>query len=154
MKTMLTPRLALLALLALVALTGCAKEIAVAKGQIPVIAGSLEGGPWLVEDLNGGGIVDNVRVDLTFDPGDAGTSRVAGRSGCNRFTGAWQQDGSTITLGPVAGTRMMCAPALMELEAKFLATLAVVTTVSYDETGAALLKAPDGRAIKIRKETK
>ncbi len=90
---------------------------------MPVIAGSLEGGPWLVEDVNGGGVIDNARLEMTFDPGDQGTSRVSGRSGCNRFSGGWQQNGATITLGPIAGTRMACAPALMELESKFLATL-------------------------------
>lgn len=121
------------------------------KGDPPPLGGSLEGGPWLVEDVNGGGVIDNARLDLTFDPGDAGTSRVAGRSGCNRFTGSWTQSGATIKLGPLAGTRMACAPALMDLEQKFLSTLEAVTTVSFDATGAALLKATDGRVVKIRR---
>ena len=46
---------------------------------------------------------------------------------------------------------MACAPALMELEGKFLATLGAVTMVSFDATGSAFLKAPDGRAITLRK---
>jgi heat shock protein HslJ len=143
-------RLVLIAMAAL-ALAGCAKEVALAKGEMPVIAGSLEGGPWRVEDLNGGGVIDNARLEITFDPGDQGTSRVSGVSGCNRFSGRWQQNGTTITLGPLAGTRMACPPALMEIESKFLATLGAVTMVSYDATGAAFLKAPDGRVIKLRK---
>ena len=143
-------RLVLIAAAAL-ALAGCEKEVALVKGEMPVIAGSLEGGPWQVEDLNGGGVIDNARLEMTFDPGDQGTSRVSGVSGCNRFSGRWQQDGATIALGPLAGTRMGCVPALMELESKFLATLGAVTAVSYDATGAAFLKAPDGRVIKLRK---
>ncbi len=143
-------RLGLIAGVAL-ALAGCAKEVALVKGEMPVIAGSLEGGPWWVEDLNGGGVIDNARLEMTFDPGDQGTSRVSGSSGCNRFSGRWQQDGTTITLGPLAGTRIACAPALMELESKFLATLGAVTAVSYDASGAAYLKAPDGRVITLRK---
>jgi heat shock protein HslJ len=59
-----------------------------------------------------------------------------------------------VKFGPLAGTMMACAPALMELEQKFLKTMEAVTTVSYDASGAALLKAPDGRVIKIRKEAK
>ncbi len=136
---------------AVLALAGCAKEVALVKGEMPVIAGSLEGGPWRVEDLNGGGVIDNARLEMTFDPGDHGTSRVAGVSGCNRFSGRWQQTGATIALGPIAGTRMACAPALMALESRFLATLGAVTMVSFDATGAAYLKAPDGRVIKLRK---
>lgn len=143
-------RLGMMAAAAL-ALAGCAKEVALVKGEMPVIAGSLEGGPWQVEDLNGGGVIDNARLEMTFDPGDQGTAQVSGVSGCNRFTGRWQQNGAAITLGPIAGTRMACVPALMELESKFLATLGAVTAVSYDATGAAFLKAPDGRVIKLRK---
>jgi heat shock protein HslJ len=49
---------------------------------------------------------------------------------------------------------MMCEPAKMDTESKFLKTMEAVTTVSFDSTGAALLKAPDGRAIKLRREKK
>ena len=144
-------RKAIIGLAALALASGCAKEVALVKGVEPVVPGTLEGGPWLVEDLNGGGIIDNARIDLTFDPGDQGTSAVHGRSGCNRFRGAWTQNGATVRLGPLASTMMACPPALMELEQKFLKTLEAVTTVTYDTTGAALLKAPDGRVISIRK---
>lgn len=145
----------ILLLAAGLAIAGCAtKDVGRAmKGEMPPLGGSLEGGPWLVEDLNGGGIPDNARVDLTFDPGDQNTSRVAGRSGCNRFTGGWQQNGATVKFGPLASTMMACPPALMDLERKFLSTMEAVTTVSFDPTGAALLKSPDGRIIKIRRET-
>ena len=132
-------------------LAGCAKEVALVKGEMPVIAGSLAGGQWQVEDLNGGGVIDDARLEMTFEPGDQGGGRVSGVSGCNRFNGRWQQQGATVALGPLAGTRMACAQALMELEGKFLATLAAVTMVSFDATGAAFLKAPDGRVIKVRK---
>lgn len=124
----------------------------VVKGELPPLGGSLEGGPWLVEDVNGGGVIDNARLEMTFDPGDQNSSRVSGRSGCNRFSGSWQQTGAAVKFGPLASTRMACPPALMDLERKFLATLAAVTTLSFDTTGAALLKAPDGQAIKIRRE--
>lgn len=138
----------------LLALSGCAKEAALVKGDMPALGGSLEGGPWLVEDLNGGGIPDGVRVDATFEPGDHNTSVVFGASGCNRFRGGWQQTGATVKFGPLAGTMMMCEPPKMDTERKFLQTMEAVTTVSFDATGAALLKAPDGRAIKLRREKK
>ena len=138
----------------LFALSGCAKEVALVKGEMPALGGSLEGGPWLVEDLNGGGIPDVVRVDATFEPGDQNTSMVFGSGGCNRFRGGWQQTGATVKFGPLAGTMMACEPAKMDTERKFLQTMEAVTTVSFDATGAALLKAPDGRAIKLRREKK
>lgn len=144
-------------LLATLVLAGCAREVdlvtGVVKGVEPVIAGSLDGGPWLVEDLNGGGVIDNARLDLTFDRDSAAPAgRVTGRSGCNRFSGAWHQTGATVRLGPLAGTRMMCPPALMALEAKFLAALEAAVQVRFDPTGAAFLEAADGRVIKMRRE--
>lgn len=142
------------------ALAGCVAKADIeqaktaVKGEVPVIRGSLEGGPWVAEDINGGGVMDNARVDISFDPGDAGTSAVYGRSGCNRFKGSWKQDGSTIRLGPLASTMMACPPALMDLERKFLGALEAATTVEFDATGAAYLKAPDGRVVKLRREAK
>ena len=151
-------RYAILAMTAL-ALPGCAMVNAEMNDAKPAGTASpqivrLEGGPWLVEDINGGGIIDNARADVTFDTSNDARPAVYGRSGCNRYRGGWKQEGATVKIGPLAGTLMACAPALMALERKFLDTLEAVTVVNIDATGAALLKAPDGRIIKIRKETK
>ena len=135
-------------------LTGCAridpylKQVKpLVRGDVPVIAGTLAGGPWLVEDINGGGVIDNARLDLTFADG-----RVSGRSGCNSYSGPWQErDGATL-LGPIVSTQRGCAAALMMMEGKFIAVLEAARTVTFDETGAAFLKAPDGRVIRIRRE--
>jgi len=124
----------------------------VMKGDPPPLSGSLEGGPWLVEDVNGGGVIDNARLEISFDPGDQGTSRVSGLSGCNRFSGTWAQTGTSVSFGPLASTRMACAPALMDLEGKFLKTLEAVRRLSFDQTGAATLTSPDGQVIKLRRE--
>lgn len=140
-------------MLVLLALAGCAsidphvqEGKRLVRGEEPVVTGTLAGGTWLVEDVNGGGVIDNARLDLTFADG-----RVSGKSGCNNYSGAWQQDGSAIKLGPLMGTRKACPPALMVLEGKFLATLEAATLVTFDTTGAAFLKAPDGRIIKMRR---
>jgi heat shock protein HslJ len=60
----------------------------------------------------------------------------------------------TVKLGPLVGTRMACAPALMVMEGKFLAALSAATTVGFDKSGTALLKAPDGRVVRIRREAR
>lgn len=129
-------------------LAGCASTVSLVKGVEPVISGTLDGGPWLVEDINGGGVIDNARLDISFADGT-----MSGRSGCNRFTGSFKQDGDRFSTGPVAVTRMACPPALMDMERKFLGTLAAATMVTFDATGAAVLKAADGRRIKIRRES-
>lgn len=140
--------------LVLLALAGCAsmdphvqEAKRLVRGDEPVITGTLEGGVWLVEDVNGGGVIDNARLDASFADG-----KLSGRAGCNRYNGGWKQDGATIDIGPLMSTRMACAPALMMLEQKFLAVLEAATSVSFDATGAAFLKAPDGRLVKLRRE--
>jgi putative lipoprotein len=136
-------------LVAVLALAGCAREVSVMKGQEQVISGSLAGGPWRVEDVNGGGVIDDARLDMTFDVTEL---KVNGHSGCNSFMGPFVETGHVVQIGPLATTRKMCAPALMDLEGKLLAALQAATSVTYDATGAATLRTPDGRRIKLRKE--
>lgn len=132
----------------LIALGGCARELSVIKGQEQVIGGALAGGPWVVEDVNGGGVIDNARLDMIFDVTEL---RVSGHAGCNSFNGSFVETGAVVQFGPLMTTRKMCAPALMDLEGKLLSALQAATSVTYDATGAAMLRTPDGRRIKIRK---
>lgn len=137
-----------LALVTLLILAGCARELSVMKGQEQVISGSLAGGSWVVEDVNGGGVIDDARLDMTFDVTEL---RVSGHAGCNSFSGSFVETGAVVQFGPLMTTRKMCAPSLMDLEGKLLSALQATTSVAYDATGAATLRTPDGRRIKIRK---
>jgi putative lipoprotein len=77
------------------------------------------GQEWLAEDIGGRGVVDNVRTAIMIDAG----GDVAGSGGCNRLRGVAQTDGSSLTFGTMATTRMMCPPAVMDQEGKFLRAL-------------------------------
>lgn len=143
--------IALFALFA--ALTACAAERAqfgqALSGKPPEIAGHLEG-DWVVADLNGGGTPAG-SFTLNFDGGDDNTSRVSGKSGCNRFTGRWQQNGRTLKLGPLGSTMMACEGPVMELEQRFLALLDAANAVSYTAQGEAVLQTPDGRRLTLKR---
>ncbi|MGG5822218.1 META domain-containing protein [Falsiroseomonas sp. HW251] len=80
------------------------------------------GPEWVVEDIGGRGIVDRSRVTIAF----AGDGRAAGSDGCNRFAGGYTLAGAALSFSALAGTRMACAPALMEQEQRFHAALAAV----------------------------
>ena len=136
-----------LILAAALALAACSGQGAPVPPSPPAPAASLSGGPWLAEDVAGGGVPDIVRIEMTFDP----AGRVSGRSGCNRFSGGYTLSGAALSFGPLAGTRMACPPALMDVEAKVLSILAAANRVSYDATGAAFIHAADGRSIKLRR---
>jgi putative lipoprotein len=72
--------------------------------------------------------------------------RVTGSSGCNRFTGKCAQDGGTLTMGPLATTRMACPPEIMQREQEFLALLGKIRHV--DRTNRRLiLKDVDGNVL-------
>ncbi|WP_322994156.1 META domain-containing protein [Castellaniella sp.] len=76
-------------------------------------------GSWLLEDIRGGGVIDRVRTEMTLES----DGRISGSGGCNRIMGQGKLDGETLTIGPLAGTRMACPPAVMEQEDRFLKTL-------------------------------
>ncbi|MEW7864487.1 META domain-containing protein [Aeromonas diversa] len=90
---------------------------------------------------------------LTGAKGDTFTlqvagERLAGRGGCNRYFGAIERlDASTLTLGPVGATRMMCIEGdLAAREGAFFATLGQVK--GYAVAGDRLeLKGADGAVL-------
>lgn len=104
-------------------------------------------GLWIVEDVNSGGIIDSSRIEITFS-NDGG---VSGSIGCNRFTGQYELDASTLSFGPLAATERACAPALNQQEARVLAALNAVESWSLDETGALILEGPAPHRLLARR---
>ena len=90
---------------------------------------------WLVEDIFGRGVIDNLQTTLEF----GADSRVGGRAGCNRWTASWRVAGDNLALGPVATMRMACTPAVADQEQKFLAALAAVRTFRIHAHGLLIL---------------
>jgi heat shock protein HslJ len=105
----------------LLAMTACGEDDVAGPGG----GGTLEGTTWVldrasVEELTPDAPAD-ARVDLTFE-GDA----VSGSSGCNRYGGSIEVDGSSIAFRDLFGTQMACAQPLMDLESAYLAALGAV----------------------------
>lgn len=90
------------------------------KQMGPVGLQDLEGVNWsLLEFAQNEPVPAEVPVDAVFEK-----NRVVGSSGCNRyFAGIKGSSPYQIKLGPVAGTRMMCPAAIMEVEDRYLAAL-------------------------------
>jgi copper homeostasis protein (lipoprotein) len=81
-------------------------------------------------------------VTMSFD---AQESQVSGSGGCNRYTGKYDTSGSTLHLGPIASTRMMCATG-SDTEQTFFEMLDKVASYSID--GDVLsLRAADGTVL-------
>lgn len=81
---------------------------------------------WGIVDIDGAQ-VGGEQYELQF--GDDG--RVSGRAGCNRFSGPYTQAGRTLTVGPLATTRMACGDEAGAHERKVLELLAGPVTISF-----------------------
>jgi heat shock protein HslJ len=87
--------------------------------QAPAGEFHLSGREWLLEDLGGTGVLDNVQATLAFP--EAG--KVAGNGSCNRFFGTVDITGNNIKLSPLGSSRMACPEAVMNQETKYLQML-------------------------------
>jgi putative lipoprotein len=101
-------------------------------------------GKWLVEDIRGGGVIDNLQTVLEIGSDGA----VTGTGGCNRMNGAAKIAASAITFGPIASTRMACPPAVMDQESRFFSALDDVRAWRIDTASEKLLLL-DGEAKPI-----
>lgn len=110
------------------------------------LSAALTGGEWVVEDVDGGGVIDNARGTLVF----GADGRVAGRAFCNQYSARYTVSGGALTIDRAAATKMACAPALMDLENKFLGALSAVRGYSLTADGALSLSG-GGRTIKARR---
>jgi heat shock protein HslJ/membrane-bound inhibitor of C-type lysozyme len=111
-------------------------------------AALLQGAEWVVEDLNGRGIVDRSRMTLRF-----GTDgRVSGRASCNKYSGTYLLTGEALMVSQAAMTRKACAESLMGQEDEFLGLLRGVRRFSISRNGALILHTSDRRTIKARRE--
>ncbi len=107
----------------------------------------LTGREWIIEDIGGRGVIDNSPASLLFLP----KGRLAGNGTCNRLIGSFTQQDDTLTLRDTGTTSMMCAPAMMEQEARLLETLASVERFAFDDTGALVLSGAEGATITARR---
>jgi heat shock protein HslJ len=104
---------------------------------------TLSGTAWWVEDIAGKGVIDSSHTTIQFTE----DGRVAGSTGCNRYFGSAEIEGSDVSFGSLAGTRKMCAAALMDQETKFFQAMENVTSWEIAETGLLYLRGADGNNL-------
>jgi putative lipoprotein len=95
----------------------------------------LTGTTWRAETIMGRPVIDSSDSTITFEA----DGRVHGRGGCNRYFGAATIGGEQVSFGPIGSTKMACAPALMDQEARFFQILESAVRWSVDEHGMLLI---------------
>jgi heat shock protein HslJ len=96
----------------------------------------LGGAEWVVEDIDGAGIIDRSRATLVFLP----DGRIVGRASCNEYAGRWTLDAERLSVGSLASTTKACVPALMLQERRFLDRLKAVSRFEITPEGALRLR--------------
>jgi heat shock protein HslJ len=116
-------------------LAACASsDDAGAGGQSSAPTQTLTGTAWDLAQYAPAGstaltpVPDGVNATAEFT-----ADQIAGSSGCNRFTGGYTTDGSTLDIGPLASTAMACLGEAMAVEADYLARLDEAATFSIGE---------------------
>lgn len=126
-----------------------ATSVVTTRGLLEGCAGDpllLVQGSWRVTALAGVDASGTEPPEFTIE----GT-RIAGRSGCNRFNAALTLDGESLRIGPAAVTRMACPPDRMALERAFLEALTAVDHFAIDNEGRLLLTGADRDLIRAER---
>ena len=115
---------------------------------------ALAGTSWHVTGYNNGrqavvSVLNDTQLTIAF----AADGRVTGSAGCNNFMGTYSVSGSSLTFGPAATTRKMCAqPGVMEQEQQFLKALESVATIRQEGERAELRTADGALAVSLSKD--
>jgi len=125
-------------------LAGCTG--AGAPGDQP--AGGLVGPVWVAQEVAGAPAAGDVPITLQF----GADGRASGRGGCNGYGGPYTLAGDALSFGPLAATKMACAPEAMDQEQRYFDALAKVKRYAVADDGALLLVTEEGKEIRFRRE--
>lgn len=117
------------------------------EGCAGTAEGRLLGPAWRIETIAGEAVMGRRPVTLEFRPG----GRVGGQGPCNRFMGAWRMEQDALRIGPLATTMMMCEEPAMRQEQALHEVLGGVLRHRFDESGALVIQADEGRGISARR---
>ncbi|RJG10098.1 META domain-containing protein [Pseudomonas cavernicola] len=90
-------------------------------------------------------LIDNSHLTLTL--GEDG--RAYGSAGCNHWFASYEMKGEQLSFGQAGSTRKMCAPALMEQEARFLEALGKVQRWDVSPIDQLRLWPAEGKPIRV-----
>jgi putative lipoprotein len=108
---------------------------------------TLVGSAWTVEDINGGGIIDNSNVTISFTQ----DGKISGSGGCNFYSGNYEASDKILNVvGGVALTQKACAPALMKQDQKLLTVLQQAQSYSINNDSLTIVS-KNGRTIMARR---
>ena len=79
-------------------------------------------GTWLVDSIQGKAIIAKSKAQLVFTD----KNMLTGSASCNNISTSYSSQNNTLKIAPIAVTRKMCVPSLMDQEAVLLKALSKV----------------------------
>ena len=109
-----------------------------ASSQVDVLFGEVDTGEevviledhlWILERYGGEEVLANTRITAEFKD-----NQVIGPAGCNNYFASYERTDSTLEVGPIGATRMMCSDpeGIMEQESGYLALLESANTYQIE----------------------
>jgi putative lipoprotein len=104
------------------------------EGEAPIEARPAAASPlldavWMVTSVGGDPILPQSKVSFSI----TADQRVGGNGGCNSYFAEAEFEIQPLSIGPIAGTRMACAPEIMAQESRFFAALGAIS--GYEVAG-------------------
>lgn len=109
----------------------------------PYGGGGPPDGRWQIREVGTTKVPDDVDAHIEFLP----DGRLAGRAGCNRYTGNWARQGHEMRFGRIAATRMACAGPAMDIENRLFEMMDKVVRQDRPDERTLILVTGDGRRI-------
>ncbi len=105
-----------------------------------ISVGRMAGLTWVAVTVAGVTLPEGLDIGISVSSDGV----VSGRTGCNSLSGKADLDAGQMVLGPLTVTEMGCDPALMKIEAAYLAALAEVVSFAVSSDGFFYLGRADG----------
>ncbi|MCJ8190919.1 YbaY family lipoprotein [Sphingomicrobium aestuariivivum] len=103
-------------------------------------------GTWEVYAINGTAITSENKPSITWNDG-----QVSGSTGCNQFTGSFQQYGDRVQIGDnVAMTQRACVPPYDAMEQQFIGTFNDLAGFRFNGEGMVTFIASNGGTLTAR----
>jgi heat shock protein HslJ len=122
-------RVAATSLVVIAALVGCSgtpEDTRSATAGMPNPLQELTAHTWVLDGADSTPAIRSTQtVTLTFYDDDT----LSGDGPCNRYHGPFSIDGTDLTIGPIAQTRMACEQARMDAEHRYSTALEAVTSM-------------------------
>ncbi|MBL8469346.1 META domain-containing protein [Methyloversatilis discipulorum] len=109
----------------------------------PYGGGGPPDGRWQIREVGTMTVPDDVDAYIEF----LSDGRLAGRAGCNRYTGNWARQGHEMRFGRIAATRMACAGPAMDVENRLFEMMDKVVRQDRPDERTLIMVTGDGRRI-------